>query len=162
MERQYATFYAGNNLFGIDVLMVREINRNHDITPVDLAPDDVRGLLNLRGQIVTVVDLAHRLGIGSATQSATTRCIVMKRPEELPQHLKEKMQQHGSQNDIIGFLVDRIGDMVTINDGAIEKSPANVQEVDTRFIDGVVKLEGTLLILLKTQEVLFVEQAVAG
>ena len=157
MQKQYATFFVGEDLFGIDVLLVREINRNLEVTPVDQVPDFVYGLLNLRGQIVTLVDLGVQLGLGKTTTSADTCCIVLKTNQELEKYKSEGFDTEETSNDIVGLLVDRIGDMVSADDSAIEPPPANANGIDSRFFDGVIKLERELLVILKIESVLKVE-----
>ena len=79
------------NLMGIDILKVREINRSLDITPVQYGPEHVRGLVNLRGQTITVFDLGTRLGLSPRQLSSNSHSIILKQ-------------------DAVGFLVDHIGD----------------------------------------------------
>ncbi|MFP4416904.1 MAG: chemotaxis protein CheW [Chitinivibrionales bacterium] len=152
--QQFATFYIGENLFGLDVLLVREINRNLDFTFVDRSSEYVVGLLNLRGQIVTVLDLGVRLGLGKRNITEGSRCVVLKTNAELPDVQKENGSRSTTADEIVGLLVDRIGDMVVIDEKEIEAPPANVGAVDGKFLSGVVKMENSLLVLLKTKEML--------
>ena len=80
--KQYATFRVGENFFALDILLIREINRNLDIRPVNLAPNFIRGLLNLRGQIVTVIDLGMKIKGNPIQLSKASRCIILKDSEE--------------------------------------------------------------------------------
>jgi purine-binding chemotaxis protein CheW len=156
MERQFTTFYVGENLLGIDVLLVREINRTIDLTPVERAPSFIAGLLNLRGQIVTAVDMANRLNSRTLQVVPETRCIILKTNKELEQ------RHHGTRkltsNDLVGLLVDRIGDMVTIVDGQLEQPPSNVNGVQSEFIEGIVRLQEQLLVVLDINEILKTEK----
>lgn len=155
--RQFATFYIGENLFGLDVLLVREINRNLDFTHVDRASEYVVGLLNLRGQIVTVLDLGVKLGLGKRKATGDSRCVVLKTNQELAENQNAYAERDITADEIVGLLVDRIGDMVVVDEKEIEKPPANVGVVDGKFLSGVVKMEGALLVLLKSKEMLAVD-----
>jgi purine-binding chemotaxis protein CheW len=158
-QKQFASFYVGENLFGVDVRLIREINRSLDITPVDGAPQFVRGLLNLRGQIVTVIDVRNRMGLtGNAAAIAGCRCVVLKTSEELAEKRAEDETIENTSHDLTALFVDSIGDMVTFEDNDIEPSPANMGEVEGRFIYGIVKLEKELLIILKVKELLEIEE----
>jgi purine-binding chemotaxis protein CheW len=152
--RQYVTFTLGEHLFGIDVLLVREINPTTDFTPVDLAPEFVRGLMNLRGQIVTIIDPGVRLGMGRGEITPRSRCVVLKTSNEV-----EEIEGSGglaaeTVADSVGLLVDSIGDMVPTATKNIEPPPANIGEIDGKYIAGVVKLDLKLMLALKTREVL--------
>lgn len=151
---QYATFSISDHLFGINVLLVREINPNTDITPVDLAPDFVRGLMNLRGQIVTVIDPAVRLGMGERKITERSRCIVLKTSAELQERESDAALVQESVTDHVGILVDAIGDMVSADEHEIEPPPANIGEVDGKYMHGVLKMEHKLMIALRTKEIL--------
>jgi purine-binding chemotaxis protein CheW len=153
--KQFASFYIGDNLFGVDIRLIREINRNIDITPVDSAPDFVRGLLNLRGQIVTVIDVGVRMGLRKDKQRIDgARCIVLKTSEEIASKRSEDSALEDTSRDIVALYVDAIGDMVTFEEKEIEPSPANIGEVEGKFIGGIVKLEKELMIILKAAELL--------
>jgi chemotaxis signal transduction protein len=76
-ERQFATFRVGNLLFGVDVHEVQEIIRSQQLTPVPLAPEVVRGLMNLRGQIITAIDLRRRLGVSTTVAESDVMNIVV-------------------------------------------------------------------------------------
>ncbi|OPZ20840.1 MAG: Chemotaxis protein CheW [candidate division BRC1 bacterium ADurb.BinA364] len=154
MERQFSTFFIGDDLFGIDILMVNEINRNLDITPVEKAPDYVRGLMNLRGQIVTVLDLGVRLGMGPREIGSKSRCIVLKVSSDLKAHQAAGRLRDDTANDVVGLLVDRVGDMVAVDEAEIEPPPANVNGVEGKYLSGVVKLPDALMVTLRAREVL--------
>lgn len=155
MERQFSTFFLGDALFGLDILMVNEINRQMDITPVDQAQDFVAGLLNLRGQIVTVLDLGVRLSLGPRTITPNSCIIVLKTNAEILE--RGQQVEEGTADDVVGLLVDRIGDMVTVEDGALEPPPANMGGVDGRFMSGVAKLANSLLVVLRAKAILQAE-----
>ena len=154
-QKQFASFYIGDSLFGIDVRLIREINRNTDITPVDGAPGFVRGLMNLRGQIVTVLDAGVRMGLRHREDGGEERrCIIMKISDELAAKRSEDPSLEDTSRDLVGLYVDSIGDMVTVEDKEIERPPANVGDLEARFISGVAKLENELMIVLRAGELL--------
>ena len=160
-EKQFSTFYLDENLFGINILMVSEINRNTDITPVEHAPDFVRGLINLRGQIITVLDLGVKLGLAAREITSKSRIIVLKTSTELSlKHVESSLVQEASI-DLVGLLVDNIGDMVGADEKAITKPPANMSSFNEKFITGVISLENRLVALLNVGRLLKMEAAAA-
>jgi len=133
--KQFVTFQIGDHLLGIDILRVREINRVLDITPVQHAQPYMRGLINLRGQIVTIFDLGVRLGLG-------------------PRKLTERSHNIILKPDTVGLLADSIGDVVETREEDIEPPPANAGEIEGKFIEGVLKLETDLLVILSAGKLL--------
>ena len=156
-EKQFTTFKLGDDLFGIDILMVREINRSLQITPVEQAPEFVTGLLNLRGQIITVIDLGVRLGLDRREVMGSTRCIVLKTSQELANRNVAEDIVKSASTDQVGFLVDSVGDMVSVTDNEIAPPPANLGQVSEKFLTGVVKLEHGLVGLLDVGRILQVQ-----
>lgn len=152
--QQLATFVIGEHLFGINVLLVREINPNNSFTPVDLAPEYIRGLMNLRGQIITIIDPAVRLGMQQRKITPTSCCLVLKTTREVEDREDATKLLGKTVNDMVGLLVDSIGDMVTADTREIEPPPANIGEIDGKFMSGVLKMKDRLLIILKNSEVL--------
>ncbi len=133
--KQFVTFQIGDHLLGIDILRVREINRVLDITPVQHSQPYMRGLINLRGQIVTIFDLGVRLGLG-------------------PRKLTERSHNIILKPDTVGLLADSIGDVVETREEDIEPPPANAGEIEGKFIEGVLKLETDLLVILSAGKLL--------
>ena len=121
-ELTLSTLRIGDSLLGIDILNVQEINRNFDITPVPGTPDYIRGILNLRGNIVTIIDLGRKMGLGKVTKSKHSRNIIVDSGEE-----------------DIGLLVDGIGDVVAASAGDIEAAPSTVNSIRGTYFKGVVK-----------------------
>lgn len=149
-EKQFCTFYLGDALFGIDILRVREINRHLDMTEVYKVADHVRGLLNLRGQIVTILDLGVRLGIGETEVKNDSRSIILKSNYESGGELSS---EGSSTSNAVGLLVDKVGDVFTVDDSEIEAPPANMGSVEGKFMDGVIKMKDDLLSILNIEEV---------
>ncbi|MEW5723430.1 MAG: chemotaxis protein CheW [Thermodesulfobacteriota bacterium] len=133
--RQFVTFRLGDHFLGLDVLEVREINRVLETTPVPPAPAFVRGLINLRGQVITVLDLGVRLGLAPLEITPETHNVILKA-------------------DRVGLLVDAIGDVATVEENEIEAPPANLVGLEDELINGVVQLEGELLVILDAAKVL--------
>jgi purine-binding chemotaxis protein CheW len=136
-ELQFATFYVGHMLLGVDIKVVQEINRQSEITQVPHAPEYVRGVINLRGDVATVVDLRTILGLPKSDSNQQTRNLIV---------------HH--QGEAIGLLVDRISDILTLRDDEINPPPTNVDGVDGRLMSGVCTLESEIVVLLDIDEVL--------
>jgi purine-binding chemotaxis protein CheW len=136
-ELQFATFYVGHMLLGIDIRVVQEINRQSEITQVPHAPEYVRGVINLRGDVATVVDLRTILGLPKSDNSRQTRNLIV---------------HHRGES--IGLLVDRISDILTLSGDEIGPPPTNVDGVDGRLMSGVCTLDSEIVVLLDIDEVL--------
>ena len=136
-EIEFATFHVGRLLLGIDIRQTEEINRQLDLTPVPHAPACVRGVVNLRGEVVTVLDLRNILGLEPLALSAASRNVVVR-----------------NESEQVGLLVDRVADVVTVHPEEMEPPPANVSGVSGRFFKGVYKLESALLVVLDVETVL--------
>ena len=134
---ELATFYVGDSLCGMDILKVQEINKLLEMTEVPLAPDYVKGILNLRGQIVTVIDLGSKLDLAHTETSGETRNIIV-----------------NSNGEYIGLLVHRIGDVELTEAGNIEPPPANIGGIQGRYFEGVYKKEKNLIGILNVEEIL--------
>jgi purine-binding chemotaxis protein CheW len=134
---EMATFYIGSALFGMDILKVQEINKILDLTSVPQAPEYVKGIMNLRGQIVTIIDLGIKLGLSEIEIGPDTRNIIV-----------------SSKNEYIGLLVDGIGDVERTSKDAVESAPANIGGVKARFFEGVYKKENSLIGILNVENVL--------
>ena len=138
---ELATFYMGDALCGMDILKVQEINKLLEMTHVPQAPAYVKGIVNLRGQIVTVIDLGKKLGLSKTDLGLETRNIIV-----------------SSKNEYIGLLVDRIGDVERTDWAKIEPPPANIGGVQGRYFEGVFKKENSLIGILNVEEVLKEEE----
>ena len=137
---ELATFYVGHALCGMDILKVQEINKLMEMTKVPQAPDYMVGILNLRGQIVTIIDLGQKLGLGNVEISNESRNFIINAPGE-----------H------VGLLVSRISDVVMADPDRIEPAPANMSGIQGSFFTGVYKTENKLIGILDIKEVLRIE-----
>jgi purine-binding chemotaxis protein CheW len=129
MTKQYATFWLGNGLYGIEVEQVREVLLQQDITSVPLAPPTVAGLINLRGQVVTTVDLRERLQLRTHNEETQPMLVVVL-----------------VAGESIALLVDRIGGVVDVSDDQFEPPPDTLTGTVRELVVGAYKLEGQLLL----------------
>lgn len=150
---QFTTFYVGETLFGVNILQVKEINNQMKYTPVPDSADFIKGLFNLRGQIITIFDLAKRLGRADTKIEDRTRNLILKTDAETSMiRSSSKLEEIGL--DAVGFIIDKIGDVIEVEDSDIQPAPANVGDISKEFINGVVELKDELLIILNVQEVI--------
>lgn len=131
MAKQYATFVLDGLYFGVEVLQVQEVIRYQQMTRVPLAPTVVQGLINLRGQIVTAIDLRRRLGLNDRAGDALPMNVVVRTDESA-----------------VSLLVDEIGDVVEVQDEQFEPSPETLDARAAELITGVYKLKNRLLLVL--------------
>lgn len=135
--RQYSTFSVGGLFFGVEVRKVQEVLRAQEMTNVPLAPDVIEGLINLRGQIVTAIDMRRRLGLPPRGPGLPPMNLVV-RSEEGP----------------VSLLVDEIGDVLEAQPESYEPPPDTTPAGLRPLLDGVYKLDGRLLLVLATERVL--------
>jgi purine-binding chemotaxis protein CheW len=134
---QLCTFAIDDLLFGVEVTHVQEVIRYQPMTRVPLAPAIIRGLINLRGQIVTALDMRARLELPP-------------REGELPMNVVLR-----TNDGVVSLLVDEIGDVVQPDASAFERVPATIGGPLRDLVDGVYKLDGRLLLLLAVERVMF-------
>jgi purine-binding chemotaxis protein CheW len=135
-SREFATFFVDGLFFGIDVLQVQEVLRYQEMTQVPLAPDVIEGLINLRGQIVTAVDMRRRLKLQPRPADQTPMNTVVRTKE----------------GAAVSLLVDEIGDVVEVDSEAFERVPDNVAPAARDLLEGVYKLKDRLLLILDTEK----------
>lgn len=152
---QFATFYLNDTLFGLPILAVREITPIIKMTEVPLAPEYISGLINLRGQVVTIMDLGVKLGLGKRDISEKTRLIIIKTDGELSEFAIE--QGIKTSDDPVGLLVDKIGDVISTEEEEIEPPPANMDIEDLKYVRGVIKTDEKLLTILVLNQLLMIE-----
>ncbi len=133
-QKLYCTFFLDDLFLGIDVLKVQEILLYQEMTPVPLAHPVISGLINLRGQVVTAMDLRLRLGLSERD------------PEQLPMNVIVQ-----TKGDTVSLLVDEIGDVVEVDDSAFEPPPETIKGTIRNLIDGVYKLDGQLLLVVDAE-----------
>ncbi len=132
----FVTFWLGSFLFGLPVSEVVEINRNLDTTPVPLAPSYIKGIVNLRGQVLTAVDLAERIGLSVEGERAYN--LIVKNEED----------------ERVSLLVEQIGDILEVPVNALEEPPEKIEGLERKFVKYVCQLPERLLVVLDTKEIL--------
>jgi len=134
---QLVTFSIADEEFGVDILKVQEIIRTMEISKVPRAPDFVEGVINLRGKVIPIIDLRRRFGLAHKKHDKNTRIIVIEMTDV-----------------IVGFVVDAVSEVLRIPASTVEPPPPVVAGMDSEYISGVGKLEGSLLILLDLDKLL--------
>ena len=131
------TFYVKEQLFGIPVLKVQDILTPDRIASIPLAPPEVTGAINLRGRIVTVLDVRIRLGL------------------EKRENVKESMGVTiDHQNELYTLLVDKVGDVIGLESDLYESNPSTLDPIWREFALGVFRLEGTIMVVLDVERLL--------
>lgn len=143
-EQQFCTFYLDGLFFGIEVKKVQEVIRHQVMTAVPLAPRLIGGLINLRGQIVTAIDLRLRLGLPE------------RKAGELPMNVVAR-----TESGAVSLLVDEIGDVLEVQDQQFEDVPQTMRQA-RELIRGVYKLPNRLLLVLDTAQAVSVEHGALG
>ena len=138
---KYLTFRLATEEYGLEILRVREIIGLLDITSVPRTPKYIRGVINLRGKIIPVLDLKNKFGIG-ITESTLETCIIVVEANLSGESL------------LMGVIVDAVSEVLDISDTEIEDAPSFGAGVDTRFILGIGKVRNEVKILLDINEVL--------
>lgn len=142
-QQQYLTFVLGGEMFAIGILCVKEIIEYGHLTVVPMMPESIRGVINLRGAVVPVVDLACRFGRRS-TELTRRTCIVI---------VEAEGEGEGERQDI-GVIVDAVSEVLEIQGSQIEPAPAFGARIRTDFIHGMGKLDGKFVIILNVNAVL--------
>ena len=143
-QKQYCTLRVADLLLGIEVGEIQEIVRDTSFTPVPMAHPAIRGLINLRGQIVTAIDLRRRAGLEPPVDGAEYMTMVL-----------------GTAEELLALVVDSVGDVVEVAAEAFEPPPDTLRGEARRMIDGAYKLERELLLVLNLQVVLDLQAAPA-
>ncbi len=129
--QQFTTFVLDGHLFGVEVETVQEVIRYQAMTRVPLAPGAVGGLINLRGQVITALDLRRRLGMADRPDGVLPMNVVVR-----------------TEEGAVSLLVDQIGDVVETDAASFETPPDTVAPAARELIRGAYKLDGTLLLAL--------------
>jgi purine-binding chemotaxis protein CheW len=135
MSVQYCTFRLDGHLFGVPVGSVQEVLKEQELTTVPQAPPEVSGLINLRGQIITTLDLRIRLGLGARPSGAPAVNVVVRTDD----------------GDVVSLLVDEIGDVLEPGEETFEQPPETVPARIRTLVTSVCKLDGQLMLVLDTQ-----------
>ncbi len=143
--RQFVTFTIGGQLCGIPVLQVRDVLAPQEITPIPLAPPAVAGSLNLRGRIVTSVDLRVRLGLPTGDVGQDRMSVVV--------------EHHG---DLYSLIIDSVGEVLELSSEKLERTPATLDASWSSFSNGIYRLDVGLLLVLDIDSVLDIGGAAAA
>jgi purine-binding chemotaxis protein CheW len=141
-ETQFCTFLVGGMLFGLDVVCIQEVIRFQALTAVPLTSSVIAGLINLRGQIVTAIDLRARLGLPPRSAGERPLNVVVRTPD-----------------GAVSLLVDEIGDVIMVDDDCFERPPDTLDEGARSLIRGAYKLRGRLLLVLDPARAIDAEMA---
>ena len=133
--RQFSTFHLADLFLGVEVTRVQEVIRYQPMTRVPLAPPVVHGLINLRGQIVTAIDLRRRLGLEARAEDRRPMNVVVRTPD-----------------GPVSLLVDEIGDVIAVDADTFERAPDNLNPEARELLQGVYKQKDRLLLILDTKK----------
>lgn len=134
--QQFCTFFVDGQFFGVPVRQVQEVIRYQEMTRVPLVPRVIRGLINLRGQIVVAIDLRCRLKAAERPQYQLPMNVVVR-----------------TTDGVVSLLVDEIGDVLEVQDDTLERPPDTLQRASRELVLGVHKLPQHLLLVLDTEQV---------
>lgn len=129
--KQFCTFYVDDLLLGIEVLDVQEVLRYQDLTEIPMAPPEIQGLINLRGQIITAINLRSRMHLPPGGNEKNSMNVVTR-----------------INNEIVSFLVDSVGDVLEVEDKDFEPVPSTVDAATRELVSGVYKLEEKRLLMV--------------
>ncbi|MEP4891062.1 MAG: chemotaxis protein CheW [Aliiglaciecola sp.] len=138
---QWVTYRLGDETYGINVMQVQEVLRHTEIAPVPGAPDYVLGIINLRGNVVTVIDTRTRFGLPPHEITDSTRIVIIE-----------------SEEQVVGILVDSVAEVVYLRSSEIDSAPNVGTEESAKFIQGVSNRDGELLILVDLNKLLSDEE----
>ena len=134
---EYVTAIIGGQLFGLPILRVQDVFAPERLTKVPLAPAGIAGVLNLRGRIVTLIDMRHRLGLGQRENDTPMMAVGVE-----------------SRGESYGLLIDSVGEVLKLDDMACEPNPSNLDPRLASVSTGIYRLEGQLLMMLDVDRVL--------
>ena len=141
----YLTFHLDKELYGLNIHLVREVLEYTAITRVPMTADFMRGVINVRGHVVPVVDLRRKFGLARAEQTVNTCIIIV------------ELEVDG-ESSTMGALVDGVQEVLDIMPGQIETAPRLGSRIDTRFIQGIAKLNDDFVILLDIQAIFSMDE----
>lgn len=142
---QYLTFFAAQEMYAVNTLNVLEIIEYNQVTAVPMMPEFLRGVINLRGSVVPVVDLRARFGKGTTVLGSRTCIVILEAAKE-------------GESLVLGVVVDSVSEVIEILDIDIKAAPAFGNSVRRDFIRGVAKVRGAFVTLLQIEQVLCVDE----
>lgn len=138
---QCVTFRLADEVYGINVMLVQEVLRWTEIAPVPGAPDYVLGIINLRGNVVTVIDTRLRLGLPPREPDDSSRIVIIE-----------------AERQVVGILVDSVAEVMDLNSSEIDSAPNVGNDESSKYIQGVASRDGDLLILIDLNKLLTDEE----
>jgi len=148
-QHQYLTFQIGSEMFAVGILHIREIIEYGNLTTVPMMPDFVRGVINLRGSVVPVIDLSARFGRGESVINRRSCIVILE--------IEGGSEAHESVQEV-GIIVDAVSEVLEIPPEEIEPAPRFGARIRADFIAGMGKVQGRFVILLNVQQVLDIEE----
>jgi purine-binding chemotaxis protein CheW len=146
-EQQYLTFIMAGEEYGVDILAVQEIRGWEATTVVPNAPDYIKGVINLRGTIVPIMDLRSRFNLERVEYSPVTVVIILKVETERGER-------------VMGIVVDAVSDVHSISDSDTRNSPELIEDLNTEFIRSLVSVDDNMIILLDVQRLLTIDKKI--
>lgn len=144
-EQQYLTFIMAGEEYGVDILTVQEIRGWEPTTVIPNAPDYIKGVINLRGTIVPIMDLRSRFGLERVEYSPVTVVIILKVETDRGER-------------VMGIVVDAVSDVHSISDSDTQNSPELIEDLNTEFIRSLVSVDDNMIILLNVQRLLTIDK----
>ena len=136
-EREFLTFVLGQEIYALDILTVKEIRSYAPVTPIANAPNYVKGVLNLRGDIVPILDLRMKFDVGTPTYDEFTIVIML--------HI---------QTRIIGIVVDEVSDVFTVDSSTIQPPPEFGIGFDNTYLEGLIEANGLMTIIVNINKLM--------
>jgi purine-binding chemotaxis protein CheW len=146
-EQQYLTFIMSGEEYGVDILAVQEIRGWEPTTVIPNAPEYIKGVINLRGTIVPIMDLRSRFNLERVEYSPVTVVIILKVETERGER-------------VMGIVVDAVSDVHSISDSDTRNSPELIEDLNTEFIRSLVSVDDSMIILLDVQRLLTIDKKV--
>ncbi len=142
---EFVTFTIAGQLFGIPVLQIQDVLSSYQITPIPLAPPEIKGSLNLRGRVVTAVDVRLRLGLSARPKEAESMSIVAE-----------------NEGELYSLMVDSVGEVLALSQSAYERNLPTLDAKFRAFSDGIYRLDKQLLVVLDVNRLLDYERSDAA
>ncbi len=142
---EFVTFTIAGQLFGIPVLQIQDVLSSYQITPIPLAPPEIKGSLNLRGRVVTAVDVRLRLGLSARPREAESMSIVAE-----------------NEGELYSLMVDSVGEVLALSQSAYERNLPTLDAKFRAFSDGIYRLDKELLVVLDVNRLLDYERSEAA
>ena len=142
---EFVTFTIAGQLFGIPVLQIQDVLSSYQITPIPLAPPEITGSLNLRGRVVTAIDVRLRLGLSARPKEAESMSIVAE-----------------NEGELYSLMVDSVGEVLALSQSEYERNPPTLDAKFRTFSDGIYRLDKQLLVVLDVNRLLDYERSDAA